>query len=127
MQTSTTYDLPTPIWIAFVVLGFVLFWPLGVMILFYMMWSGKMKCCSEKLASWKSNDFRCRGIRFDKTHTSGNMAFDEYREATLKRLDQERREFTEFMKQLRRAKDQDEFDKFMSERAARQSQASTSK
>jgi len=127
MQTSRVYDLPTPIWIAIVVLGFVLFWPLGVLILFYMMWSGKMKCHSERLASLKSNDFRCCGVRFDKPPTSGNLAFDEYREATLKRLDQERREFTEFVKQLRRAKDQDEFDRFMSERAERQSQTPTSK
>lgn len=127
MQTSTTYDLPTPIWIALVVLGFVLFWPLGVMIMFYIMWSGKMKCRSERLASWKSNDSGCCGIRFDKPRSSGNTTFDEYREATLKRLDQERREFTEFVKQLHRAKDQEEFDKFMSERAARQSQASTPK
>ena len=127
MQSSTRYDLPTPIWIAFVVLGFVLFWPLGAMILFYMIWSGKMKCRSGRLASWNSDDLRCCGVRFDVPRSSGNMAFDEYREATLKRLDQERREFADFLKQLRRAKDQDEFDRFMSERAARQSQASNSK
>ena len=127
MQSSTAYDLPIPIWIALVVLGFIVFWPLGVMIMFYLMWSGKMKCCSEKLASWKRNDFGCCGIGFDNIHTSGNVAFDEYREATLKRLDEEQREFAAFLKQLRRAKDQDEFDKFMSERAAQQSQTSTSK
>lgn len=127
MQTSTTFDLPTPIWIAFVVLGFVLFWPLGVMILFYMMWSGKMKWRSERFASWKRNDFRCCGIRVDEPRSSGNMAFDEYREKTLKHLDRERREFTDFVKQLRRAKDQDEFERFMSERAAQQSHPSTSK
>lgn len=127
MQTSTTYDLSTPMWIAFVVLAFILFWPLGVMILCYLMCSGKMRNRGKRAASWKSNDFRCCGFRYDKPRGPGNMAFDEYREATLKRLDKEQQEFTEFVKQLRRAKDQDEFDKFMSERAAGRSQAPTSK
>ena len=127
MQSSTIYDLPTPIWIALAVAGFVLFWPLGVMILLYMMWSGKMKCRSGRFSSWNSYDPMCCGVRLDKHRSSGNMAFDEYREATLKRLDEERREFADFVRQLHRAKDQDEFDKFMSERAARQSQTSTSK
>ena len=127
MQSSTTYDLPTPIWIALAVMGFILFWPLGVMILFYMMWSGKMKCRNGRFTSWNSNDLRCCGIRFDVPRSSGNMAFDEYREATLERLDQEQREFADFLKQLRRAKDQEQFDRFMSERVARQSHASTSK
>ena len=126
MQSSTTYDLPTPIWIALAVLGFILFWPLGVVILFYMIWSGKMKCRNGRLASWNRNDLGCCAIRFSVPRTSGNMAFDEYREATLKRLDQEQREFADFLKQLRRAKDQEQFDRFVSERAERQSQTSTS-
>ena len=127
MQSSTTCDLPTPIWIAFAVLGFVLFWPLGLMILFYMMWSGKMKYCVGRMSGWKNTGFTRWGTPYEVPRHSGNMAFDEYREATLKRLDEERREFADFVKQLRRAKDQDEFDKFMSERAARQSKPSTSK
>lgn len=31
-------------WIAAMVLGFVLFWPVGLAILFYMIWSGRMSC-----------------------------------------------------------------------------------
>ena len=51
---------------------------------------------------------------------TGNLAFDEHRAATLARLEEERRqldaqqaEFAAFMQQLRRAKDQEEFDRFM--------------
>ena len=51
--------------------------------------------------------------------SSGNMAFDEYREATLKQLEEDQREFTVFIDQLRRAKDQREFDDFMSDRMRR--------
>ena len=50
------------------------------------------------------------------------MAFDEYREATLKRLEDERVEFTKLLERLRSAKDKAEFDQFMSEQAVQRSQ-----
>ena len=49
---------------------------------------------------------------------SGNAAFDEYRESTLRRLEEESREFTNFLERLRMAKDRSEFDAFMAERRA---------
>ena len=48
-----------------------------------------------------------------------NRAFDEYREETLRRLEEEQREFHDFLARLRRAKDKAEFDQFMSERRTR--------
>jgi hypothetical protein len=48
--------------------------------------------------------------------SSGNRAFDEYRAETLKRLEDEQREFRDFLERLRMAKDKSEFDQFMSER-----------
>jgi hypothetical protein len=48
--------------------------------------------------------------------TSGNRAFDEYRAETLRRLEDEQREFMEFLERLRQAKDKAEFDQFMAER-----------
>jgi Protein of unknown function (DUF2852) len=50
---------------------------------------------------------------------SGNWAFDEYRAETLRRLEEEQREFKEFLDRLRHAKDKAEFDEFMSERRRR--------
>ncbi|HWD60573.1 MAG TPA: DUF2852 domain-containing protein [Stellaceae bacterium] len=47
---------------------------------------------------------------------SGNRAFDEYRTETLRRLEDEQREFLEFLERLRHAKDKAEFDQFMTER-----------
>ena len=47
--------------------------------------------------------------------TSGNRAFDEYRAETLRRLEEEEREFKEFLDRLRQAKDKAEFDQFMAE------------
>ena len=48
--------------------------------------------------------------------SSGNRAFDEYRAETLRRLEEEQREFREFLDRLRQAKDKAEFDQFMAER-----------
>ena len=51
--------------------------------------------------------------------SSGNRAFDEYREETLKRLEEEQTEFKSFLDRLRHAKDKSEFDQFMAERRQR--------
>jgi hypothetical protein len=51
--------------------------------------------------------------------SSGNRAFDEYRAETLRRLEDEQREFMEFLERLRQAKDKAEFDQFMAERRYR--------
>jgi len=51
-----------------------------------------------------------------------HAAFEEYREETLRRLDEEQREFQEFISHLRMAKDKAEFDQFMAERRNRPSQ-----
>ena len=48
--------------------------------------------------------------------SSGNRAFDEYRSETLRRLEDEQREFVEFLERLRHAKDKSEFGRFMAER-----------
>ncbi len=50
---------------------------------------------------------------------SGNRAFDEYRAETLRRLEEEQREFMDFLNRLRHAKDKAEFDQFMAERSRR--------
>jgi hypothetical protein len=48
-----------------------------------------------------------------------SAAFEEYREETLRRLDQEQKEFKAFIDGLRAAKDKVEFDQFMAERRNR--------
>ena len=47
---------------------------------------------------------------------SGIAAFDEYRAETLRRLEDEQKEFMDFLERLRHAKDKAEFDQFMAER-----------
>ena len=48
--------------------------------------------------------------------SSGNSAFDEYRQETLRRLEDEQKEFQDFLARLRMARDKAEFDQFMAER-----------
>jgi uncharacterized protein DUF2852 len=45
-----------------------------------------------------------------------NRAFDDYRAETLHRLEDEQREFKEFLERLRFAKDRAELDQFLNER-----------
>ena len=96
-----------PAWIAAMVAGFVLFWPAGLFILGYMIWSGRMGCGNGRRRA------RSRHLRSGGT---GNAVFDDYREATMRRLEEEQDAFTDFLERLRRAKDQAEFDRFMEER-----------
>ena len=94
-------------WIAAMVLGFVFFWPIGLALLIYMNWSKRMfsKSCSHK------------SHRRHMRHTSGNTAFDAYKNETLRRLEEEQGNFEAFLKRLRDSKDKAEFDQFMNERA----------
>ena len=122
MQLPTVVnDLPMPVWITLIVLGFFLFWPLGVITLVYLIWSGKMLCCIGKLAPRTNEGEKSWNFLRGDIRSTGNVAFDEYRKATLERLEKERQEFASFLERLRRAKDQDEFDKFMAEQAAQRS------
>jgi hypothetical protein len=56
-----------------------------------------------------------RGFRYGFRST-GNSAFDAYRDEILRKLEEEQKAFAEFLNKLRRAKDQAEFDQFMAER-----------
>jgi len=97
-------------WIGAMILGFVLFWPLGLALLVYMIWSKNM---------FKSG---CSSHRMNRRHnfrSSGNTAFDSYKADTLRRLEEEQSAFQDFLNRLREAKDKAEFDQFMDDRQAR--------
>ncbi|MDX8455870.1 DUF2852 domain-containing protein [Mesorhizobium sp. VK9D] len=120
----------TPATIALMVIGFMVFWPLGFAMLAYIIWGDRLEgfkrdvnratdgifagCRrgSDKAARWGHGSAR-----------TGNVAYDDWREKELERLAEERRkldemltEFDDYARELRRAKDQDEFDRFMANR-----------
>ena len=131
------HDIPKPIWIVAIVLGFIVFWPLGLAILAYTIGSRRWGRRFEGPGQWYSpapqgqgqeQGRACGWAKWGDWSTpwnqpqrpdakpSGNAAFDEYRAETLKRLEDEQREFVEYLERLRRAKDKAEFDQFMADR-----------
>ena len=126
-NTATIRPAWTPITIGLMVLGFVVFWPLGLAMLAYILWGDRLHAMIDENRTAKcARKSARRNWRRDAT---GNVAFDDYRQSELdrlekerKRLDEERAEFEEFLANLRRAKDQDEFDRFMADRASRKAQ-----
>jgi Protein of unknown function (DUF2852) len=125
MQLVATLDeYGKPAWITAMIVGFLLWWPVGLGILAYLIWSGRMGCCGNRTA-WRqyfADEARHFGGGFGGGMTpyrpTGNRAFDEYRAETLKRLEDEANEFHAFLQRLRHAKDKAEFDQFMAERSA---------
>lgn len=107
-----------PAWIAAMVVGFIVFWPIGLAILGYMIWSGRMGCGRHNFGRWHNTRSEMKR-RWRNRESSGNAAFDEYRMETLRRLEDEQREFQDFLERLRHAKDKQEFDQFMDERRSR--------
>ena len=105
-------DIPRPAWAVMTVLGLIFFWPLGLLLLGYLFWSGKMRMGQCNRTDWKGK-WQSRAGLYGST---GNQAFDDYRDETLRKLDEDAREFRGFVERLRRAKDKEEFDRFMSER-----------
>jgi hypothetical protein len=124
---TTLDDYGKPAWIAVMVLAFILFWPVGLAILAYLIWSGRMGCgrygnmsrWQGRMADRWDDKMQRWGREFRGFASSGNAAFDDYREDTLRRLEEEQREFREFLERLRKAKDKEEFDQFMADRRSR--------
>jgi hypothetical protein len=115
------WEHPKPVWILLLILSFWVSWPVGVVLFAYLMWSGRLE-------GWKRAGLNLwnEGVGLMQQpgtwwppRSSGNNAFDEYRTDTLRRLEDEKKEFQVFLDRLRAAKDRAEFDQFMSDRRNR--------
>lgn len=130
MNTAIIKPAWSPLSIALMVLGFIVFWPLGMAVLAYILWGEYFGGSREKAEAWvarQKQGFKggkgC-GYRAHRAAT-GNAAFDEYRQEQLKRLEEERRRldeereaFEEYLANLHKARDREEFDRFMRDRNA---------
>ena len=129
------------------ILGFVWWWPLGLLMLGFLIargrfgywrhlsyagdgpmlnwehrgdrWERKIARMQDRMEHMRGRMERFRSRSEWFAPSSGNSAFDDYRSETLKRLEDEQREFKEFLARLRFAKDRNEFDQFMAERRER--------
>lgn len=131
-QTALIRPAWTPATIALMVLGFMVFWPLGLAMLAYIIWGDRLEAFKADVN--RATDGFANSLRRTRTGmhstSSGNAAFDEWRDTELSRLDEERkkldemrREFDQHMRDLRMARDRQEFDQFMADRQASQSKA----
>jgi len=131
--TARLDEIGKPAWIGLMVVSFIFFWPLGLVVLGYLVGSGRMACWTqgngrrwerrmermqERMGRMQAAAEQWCGPR-SSSRSSGNHAFDEYRSETLRRLEDEQREFMEFLDRLRHAKDKSEFDQFMADRRNR--------
>ena len=121
-----------PLGLAILALFFIghwIWWPLGLLVLAFIIGSGRMGCWNHHgMSRWENKMQRMQdkmgrvrarmdgGDWWGGRPSSGNRAFDDYRAETLKRLEEEQREFRNFLDRLRFAKDKTEFDQFMAER-----------
>ena len=131
MNTALIKPQWSPITIALMVMGFIFFWPVGLLVLGYILWGEKFGGSADKAQAYfnKGRDWcapnRNRHGGFGGHYaqsSSGNAAFDDYRAEQLRRLEEERARldaeieaFHEYMANLNKAKDREEFDRFMSE------------
>lgn len=112
--------------IVLMILGFIIFWPLGLAMVAYLVWSKCMTKNSALIAPGRAAKTRsCRSRHAFKS--SGNSAFDTYKADTLRRLEQEQKDFEHFLHNLYEAKDKAEFDQFMATREAKTSGTEPSK
>lgn len=117
----------TPVTIAMMIIGFMIFWPLGLAMLAYIIFGDRLDQFKETVneTTDRASEMFSKGRHFAHQHQrTGNIAFDDWREAELKRLHEERikldtmrAEFDDYARELRRAKDEEEFNSFMAHRA----------
>lgn len=121
----------TPATIALMVIGFMVFWPLGLAMLAYIIWGDRLEGFKRDVnratdgifAGCRRGSDKAARWGHGRAARTGNVAFDDWREKELERLNEERDrldemlvQFDEYARELRRAKDQDEFDRFMANR-----------
>jgi len=127
----------SPFEIAAMVLGFVVFWPLGLSILCAKAWQRNVGADGDVFSFVRDRVYQIKETVFGSgppsngaapfRRSSGNTAFDDWRESELKRLEEERRkladaerEFAKHIEELRRARDREEFESFMRARKSGQ-------
>jgi hypothetical protein len=116
------------------VLGFVVFWPIGLAILGFKIWQrkagypGDLQTVAQEKWQYARGAWggQWQGRRGFGPSSTGNSAFDDWKAGEIARLEEERRklqeahrEFSTFVDNIRRSKDREEFERFMNERRNR--------
>ena len=122
-----------PIELVAMILGFILYFPVGLAILGWKIFQAKTEYAGDfgQFAQEKWGEFEkrsglggmARQFSGEWPGSTGNAAFDDWRKAELTRLEEERRKiheaekaFYDYQEGLRRSKDREEFERFMASR-----------
>ena len=133
-----------PVELIAMILGFMIFWPIGLAILGLKMWQRKSgepgDLATAARSAWAKGEDYAQGFGrnwaargpawaqpaaggFGGMGRTGNSAFDEWRASELSKLEEERkrlanaeREFADHIEGLRRSRDREEFERFMAAR-----------
>jgi biopolymer transport protein ExbB/TolQ len=115
----------TLFWVAWaamwlVVVLFWLAWPLTLLVVAAIAWRAQARYWRrvDQTSTVVGSTARTPAPRAE-TQPSENRAFEEYRAETLRRLDEERAKFGEYLERLRKSKDREAFDSFIAERRTR--------
>ena len=117
-------------WFTVLVVAFWVAWPIGLAIVAFLAITGRLQAWRADMQAdgWFNLETLFPGRRSmparwsARRKSSGNQAFDHYRDATISRLETEQREFQAFLEKLRQARDKAEFDAFMAERREKNSE-----
>jgi hypothetical protein len=105
------FMLLSVLWVALSVVV-ALFWlalPVGLLVLGASIWRAQ----ARRWHALSSNPARPPA---PFSRNSGNTVFDDYKAETLRRLDEEREKFRDFLEGRRKARDKQAFDSFIAER-----------
>jgi hypothetical protein len=103
-----------PAWILVMVAGFLIYWPVGCLVLAYLLWSGSM---ARVNGQWLDRVKGALGL------SPVNAAFADHKAAVLRamearrqRLVEEERDFALYLDKLKMARDKQTFDDFVKRR-----------
>ena len=113
--------------IAAMVVGFVLFWPVGLFLLFWIITGRDVQHLPDAARGlWSRVDNAWRGNGSDFRGPTENVVFNEFQQAQYERIreikdeiKERTRRFRDFRARARRRADEEEFNQFMSDAPAR--------
>lgn len=103
----------TPLGIFAVIAGFIIFWPLGLLAIGYILWGGSIDGLVDDTVRKLRDIFGTKPVP-----AAAPVAFEDYRNDILTRLETEQSRRAEHLRRLREAPDRAEFDRILAEQAA---------
>ena len=101
----------TPLSLLAIVAGFIIWWPIGLVVLAYVLWAGPVDAIVDEGTRWLRGVFG-RNAAPDET---AHLDFDTYKAETLRRLEADEAERALYLDRLRNAPDRAEFDRLLAQ------------